>query len=260
MTGQLQSDATGRGKPRPVDFLLSPLGRKSRTLFNQALVFVMRADPEPNHLTASFTTECPVVCSYSNGPVFAHGLKVQRWVTGIGTPQTIVFDCRASDFQRKSSQSLTKIGGRRGFHPTAAARPPEFPFRHFPTGGRVCRSWHPDRFGGPTRRHGVRADAGQVRRICRAAILQLLFLFPANSSHIQTITDGTCPSSPGFNGAAPAWARNFSVRQPHFATAHTSTEPRYPTRTRPRKGFSRKMSMNHFMCCGEKRLIGKRRS
>jgi len=59
---------------------------------DQAVVFRMVADPEPRNCIVFDVAQCPVVAAYSDRPDFvADSLEVQRWMTRVIVPKSVVF-------------------------------------------------------------------------------------------------------------------------------------------------------------------------
>jgi len=60
---------------------------------NDSIVFIVASDPAPEDTVANICSECAVVKTNANRPIFTHSLEVQRRMTRIANKEPIVGFC-----------------------------------------------------------------------------------------------------------------------------------------------------------------------
>ena len=170
------------------------------SLLNQPLVFVVCTNPKPLCFSPRYDCESAVVAPYSSGPKGADLLKVERWVLRIPKPEFEVLSREITNLGRQRLEPVTETSFRRGNHPVALLAGRDFPA---PTGRGepvVCRCERLPRSGGPTRRHGARADDEPTRKNPFEAVLRS----PARSLG--------CSSRLYFSFALATFSSRFTLR------------------------------------------------
>jgi len=96
------SPAPANGPPSPavVSWAAVP------DLADQPVVFVMRADPEPEYAVGGINAERAMACTHTYRPVALDTLEVERWVLRIDAQELIVVARQLLEFRREFVEPL----------------------------------------------------------------------------------------------------------------------------------------------------------